>query len=91
MLLRLTEKWRRPRDEPLVSLLRQALDDPKVQRLAPHNFRVWVNLLCISSKDGGMLPSAADIAFKLRMSELDAKTSVEDLIMAVSSTSTQMA
>jgi hypothetical protein len=60
----------------------EALDDPKVQRLAPHNFRVWVNLLCISSKNGGTLPTAADIAFKLRMSELDAKTSVEDLIMA---------
>lgn len=59
----------------------EALEDPKVQRLSPQLFKTWVNLLCLSSKAGGKLPSDDDIAFKLRMSIHDAKQQVEDLIL----------
>ena len=59
----------------------KALDDPKVQRLSPHLFKVWVNLLCIASKEGGTLPTA-DLAFRLRVSETDAKSYLDDLILA---------
>lgn len=60
----------------------EALDDPKVQRLSPHLFRAWVNLLCLASKAEGLLPSTDDIAFRLRVSEHDAKAYVDDLILA---------
>lgn len=58
------------------------LDDPKVQRLPPHLFKSWVNLLCLASKEGGNLPSDDDIAFKLRMSVKDAAEQIQDLIIA---------
>lgn len=45
-----------------------AVNDPKVQRLPPEMFRAWVNLLCIASEHDGVLPSAADLAFILRLS-----------------------
>ena len=46
----------------------EALDDPKVQRLAPHLFKTWINLLCLASKEDGTMPSNDDIAFRLRIS-----------------------
>lgn len=60
----------------------EMLDDPKVQRLAPHLFRIWVNLLCLASKHEGKLPAVSEIAFRLRMSESDAQSAVEELILA---------
>lgn len=60
----------------------EMLDDPKVQRLAPHLFKTWVNLLCLASKENGKLPSNDDIAFRLRISVQDAAQQVEDLILA---------
>lgn len=59
-----------------------ALDDPKVQRLSPHLFKTWMNLLCLASKHDGKLPSNDDIAFCLRMSVQDAAQHVDDLILA---------
>lgn len=58
------------------------LDDPKVQRLSGELFKTWVNLLCLASKAGGILPSIDDIAFRLRISAQDAQQRVEDLILA---------
>ena len=46
-----------------------AVNDPKVQRLAGEKFKAWVNLLCLASKHGGKLPPLTDIAFTLRLSE----------------------
>ena len=46
-----------------------SVNDPKVQRLDGDTFKVWVNLLCIASKNDGFLPDLADIAFILRMDE----------------------
>lgn len=55
-------KWFRFYDE--------ALDDPKVQRLPGDLFKLWVNLLCLASKNDerGVLPgSVEDIAWRLRV------------------------
>lgn len=45
------------------------LDDPKVQRLDPVLFKTWVNLLCLASRNDGVLPAMEDIAFALRVDE----------------------
>jgi hypothetical protein len=45
------------------------LDDPKVQKLPPELFKAWVNLLCLASRNDGVLPAVEDIAFALRMSQ----------------------
>ena len=46
----------------------EVLNDPKVQRLAGDTFKFWINVLCIASKHGGVLPSIEDMAFELRVS-----------------------
>ena len=33
-----------------------ALDDPRIQKLDDRTFKVWVNLLCLASRSGGVLP-----------------------------------
>lgn len=46
-----------------------ALNDPKIQRLPPHLFKFWFNILCIASKyggDKGTLPPVEEIAYLLR-------------------------
>jgi hypothetical protein len=45
----------------------ELLDDPKVQRLSGEDFKAWVNILCLSSRNAGTLPPAKDIAFSLRL------------------------
>jgi hypothetical protein len=55
------------------------VDDPKVQRLAPHVFKGWICLLCLASERRGPLPDLDTIAFRLRMSPHDA----EQLIVAL--------
>lgn len=63
-----------------------ALDDPKVQRLPPDVFKGWVNLLCLASKGDAhgdpSLPTLADIAFALRISEREADSLVTALMSA---------
>lgn len=44
-----------------------AMNDPKVQRLPGEKFKAWINLLCLASKNGGVLPALDDIAFALRV------------------------
>lgn len=60
----------------------EAVDDPKLQNLAPELFRAWFNLMCLASRNGGKLPSLANIAFGLRRSEKEAKRLVDGLIAA---------
>jgi hypothetical protein len=43
------------------------VDDPKVQRLEPLLFKALINLWCLTSANGGVLPPNDVIAFKLRM------------------------
>jgi predicted transcriptional regulator len=57
-----------------------ALNSPKVQRLDGETFKVWVNLLCLASQNGGKLPHVDDIAFSLRMTQDAALTVVERLL-----------
>lgn len=45
----------------------ELLDDPKVQRLSGDDFKAWVNILCLASRNDGSLPSADDIGFALRL------------------------
>lgn len=60
----------------------EALNDKKVQRLAPHLFKTWINLLCLASKSKGKLPCDDDISFELRISVQDARQQLEDLVLA---------
>jgi hypothetical protein len=61
----------------------EALNDPKIQRLAPHLFKAWFNLLCLANKAGdGRLPAMGDIAYALRLSDTDAQCIVDELILS---------
>lgn len=60
----------------------EALKDRKVQRLSPHLFKAWVNLLCLASKEGGKIPCDDDVAYELNLSVQDAAQQVQDLILA---------
>lgn len=55
------------------------VDEPKVQRLAPDVFRAWINLLCVASKNGGVLPQISDISYRLRIDETEVKRFIETL------------
>lgn len=67
-------RWFRMHDE--------VLDDPKVQKLSPEDFKGWINLLCLTSKNRGRLPSISDIAFALRVTENAVTTLLERLLNA---------
>ena len=56
------------------------LDDPKVQQLADHLFRGWVNMLCLASKNNGVIPSLRNVSFCLRVTEEHAKSLVTALL-----------
>ena len=60
----------------------EALDDPKVQTLPDRLFKAWVNLMCVASKNGGVIPSIADAAFRLRLTETKAGEVVGELAAA---------
>jgi len=60
----------------------EVLDDPKVQRLPPHLFKTWVNLLCLAGTNSGSFPTVDDIAFRLRMSTHDVEQQMDELILA---------
>ena len=37
-------------------LYNDVINDPKVQRLDGETFKAWINILCLASKGGGVLP-----------------------------------
>ncbi len=43
------------------------LNDPKVQQLEPDDFKFWINILCLASKNNGQLPCLASVSFAFRM------------------------
>ena len=51
-------------------------------KLSDANFRAWVIILCLASKDGGVIPPIDDIALMLRLTEKEAAKRVEALIAA---------
>ena len=63
-------------------LYHDVLDDPKVQRLDPGVFRIWINLLCLASRSEprGTLPEPGDIAFALRVDEATARAALDVLL-----------
>ena len=58
------------------------VDDPKVQRLSAGLFRAWMNLLCLASKNNGSLPCLDDIAYKLRVTTVEAEAIIDALVSA---------
>lgn len=57
-----------------------AVNDPKVQMLPPKLFKLWVNLLCIASKNGGILPDSMDqLGFILHMKGDDVAVQLGEL------------
>jgi len=58
----------------------EVVDDPKVQQLPDKLFKIWVNLLCVATRSGGVLPSYDDVAFKLRITPAKAKEHVETFL-----------
>ena len=58
------------------------LNDPKVQKLSGETFKLWINVLCIASKHGGVLPNLEDLAFELRLPTLVCKTEIDILKQA---------
>jgi hypothetical protein len=65
-------RWWRAYDE--------ALHDPKLQRLPPAMFKAWFNLMCLASKNGGVLPAIGDVAYELRASEQGAAATIAGLV-----------
>jgi hypothetical protein len=54
-------------------------NDSKISRLPDKLFRTWVFLLCLASKNEGILPPIADICFYLRLSPKEAQSRIDDL------------
>jgi len=63
-----------------------ALDNPRVQKLDPFLFKLWVNIQCIlaheKSSASGKLPSVKEVAFRLRMSVEDTVRNLDLLVDA---------
>lgn len=55
------------------------IDDPKVQRLPAELFKALINLWCLASQNGGVLPSVDDIAYKMRIKPARAADILRDL------------
>ena len=66
--------------QPWLRLYVDVLDNPKVQRLKGEQFKGWVNLLCLTKRNGGVLPGVDHIAFALRISEQKAKAFLASLM-----------
>ena len=58
----------------------EAVDDPKLQLLPPPLFKVWFNLLCLASRNNGVLPHIEAIAFNLRTTEAKIGAAIEELV-----------
>lgn len=61
----------------------EAVDDPKLQMLPDRLFRAWFNVCCLTSANGGTLPSIAVMAFKLRLSPAKVEKLIEELRAAI--------
>jgi predicted transcriptional regulator len=60
----------------------EVIDDPKVQSLSGDDFKMWINMLCIASKNEGIFPSFDQIAFHLRTDERGVERYTERLLNA---------
>lgn len=71
-----------PRPRPWFRLYTSILTSRKVQRLKPPLFKHWVNFMALAGENNprGTLPCAADIAFRLNISEDQAANALEELV-----------
>jgi hypothetical protein len=58
-----------------------AINDPKVLKLSDKTYRVWVGMLCLASKGGGVLPHFDDMVLLLRMKASQLQPELEHLIL----------
>ena len=58
------------------------VSESKVIKLSDANFRAWVNILCLASKEGGVIPPLDDIAIMLRLPEKEAGKRLSALVAA---------
>lgn len=61
-------------------LYTDSLDNAKVQALPGTLYKAWGNLLCLCRIYGGALPSLSIISFRLRTSEKQAQSWIDELI-----------
>lgn len=54
------------------------LNDPKILRLSDSLYRHWTQILCIASKNGGVLPSIDDVTVMLRFTSFQATRELLD-------------
>lgn len=59
----------------------EALDDHKVQSLSPELFKTWFNLLCVASRENGVIPPVEKLAFALRVSITDMQARLDELVL----------
>lgn len=66
-----------------IRLYCEVVDDPKVQTLPDHLFRMWVNILCIAGSNGGILFHETFretwLAWKLRLTVEQIQTGISEL------------
>lgn len=69
---------------PWFRMYSEVLYDPKIQRLSPADFKIWVNLLCLANEGTrrGYLPDEQDIAYALRLPLAKVHSIIERFIEA---------
>ena len=65
---------------PWFRMYTDILNNPKIQKLPEKLVKPWLNLLCVASNNGGILPSTEQVAFALRVSETAAETLIETMV-----------
>lgn len=63
-------------------LYNDVINDPKVQLLPKALRWAWIEMLCLASKNDGVLPPVEQIAFSVRASVNDAQADLDALILA---------
>jgi hypothetical protein len=58
------------------------INDPKALKLSDKTFRIWVGMLCLASKNDGVLPSFEDMTILLRIKPEKLQPEIEKLIKA---------
>lgn len=58
------------------------INDPKALKLSDRTFRIWVGMLCLASKNDGVLPSFEDMVISLRVRADKLQPELEKLIAA---------
>lgn len=56
------------------------INDPKTLKLSDRTYRIWVGMLCLASKNNGVLPSFEDMAILLRIKPDKLQPELEKLI-----------